>query len=153
MDIGFGHGGITLESRFADLDQPVLLTGIQALLRLLLEQRRLDMAAGLKTATGEFILVFDADFLPAPDFLRKTIDYFTDPAVGMVQTPWAHLNRGDSWLTHLQADNAGRPLRHGLFGAGARTSAGDQTEEKDDHDGRTDGHDGPRLGRARLARR
>ncbi|WP_158924995.1 indolepyruvate ferredoxin oxidoreductase family protein [Acidisphaera sp. S103] len=50
MDIGLGHGGITLESRFADLDQPVLLTGIQALLRLLLEQRRLDMAAGLKTA-------------------------------------------------------------------------------------------------------
>ena len=50
MDIGLGHAGITLESRFADLDQPVLLTGIQALLRLLLEQRRLDMAAGLNTA-------------------------------------------------------------------------------------------------------
>jgi indolepyruvate ferredoxin oxidoreductase len=50
MDIGLGHGGITLESRFADLDQPVLLTGIQALLRLLLEQRRLDLAAGLNTA-------------------------------------------------------------------------------------------------------
>ena len=50
MDIGLGHAGITLESRFTDLDQPVLLTGIQALLRLLLEQRRLDMAAGLKTA-------------------------------------------------------------------------------------------------------
>ena len=46
MDIGLGNAGITLESRFADLDQPVLLTGIQALLRLLLEQRRLDMAAG-----------------------------------------------------------------------------------------------------------
>src|SRR5271166_1086002 len=50
MDIGFGHAGITLESRFADLDQPVLLTGIQALLRLLLEQHRLDRAAGLRTA-------------------------------------------------------------------------------------------------------
>jgi indolepyruvate ferredoxin oxidoreductase len=50
MDIGLGHAGVTLESRFADLDQPVLLTGIQALLRLLLEQRRLDIAAGLKTA-------------------------------------------------------------------------------------------------------
>ena len=55
MDIGLGQAGnipfgITLESRFADLDQPVLLTGIQALLRLLLEQRRLDQAAGLKTA-------------------------------------------------------------------------------------------------------
>ena len=50
MDIGLPHTGITLESRFADLDQPVLLTGIQALLRLLLEQRRLDRAAGLHTA-------------------------------------------------------------------------------------------------------
>jgi indolepyruvate ferredoxin oxidoreductase len=50
MDSGLGRAGITLESRFADLDQPVLLTGIQALLRLLLEQRRLDLAAGLKTA-------------------------------------------------------------------------------------------------------
>jgi indolepyruvate ferredoxin oxidoreductase len=50
MDIGLPHAGVTLESRFADLDQPVLLTGIQALLRLLLEQRRLDLAAGLKTA-------------------------------------------------------------------------------------------------------
>ena len=50
MDIGIAPGDITLESRFADLDQPVLLTGIQALLRLLLEQRRLDIAAGLNTA-------------------------------------------------------------------------------------------------------
>ncbi len=50
MDIGLGHAGITLELRFADLDQPVLLTGIQALLRLLLEQHRLDRAAGLNTA-------------------------------------------------------------------------------------------------------
>jgi indolepyruvate ferredoxin oxidoreductase len=50
MDIGIAASGITLESRFADLDQPVLLTGIQALLRLLLEQRRLDLAAGLNTA-------------------------------------------------------------------------------------------------------
>jgi indolepyruvate ferredoxin oxidoreductase len=50
MDIGLAPAGITLESRFADLDQPVLLTGIQALLRLLLEQRRLDQAAGLNTA-------------------------------------------------------------------------------------------------------
>jgi indolepyruvate ferredoxin oxidoreductase len=51
MDIGLVPAGITLESRFTDLDQPVLLTGIQALLRLLLEQRRLDEAVGLKTAS------------------------------------------------------------------------------------------------------
>jgi indolepyruvate ferredoxin oxidoreductase len=50
MDIGIGRGEITLGSRFADLDQPVLLTGIQALLRLLLEQQRLDSKAGLNTA-------------------------------------------------------------------------------------------------------
>jgi indolepyruvate ferredoxin oxidoreductase len=51
MDIGLGLAAITLESRFVDLDQPVLLTGIQALLRLLLEQKRLDEAAGLNTAS------------------------------------------------------------------------------------------------------
>ena len=50
MDIGLGRATITLESRFVDLDQPVLLTGIQALLRLLLEQKRLDEKAGLNTA-------------------------------------------------------------------------------------------------------
>ena len=50
MDVGLGHTATTLESRFVDLDQPVLLTGIQALLRILLEQQRLDSAAGLNTA-------------------------------------------------------------------------------------------------------
>jgi indolepyruvate ferredoxin oxidoreductase len=50
MDIGLGQTAVTLESRFVDRDQPVLLTGIQALLRLLLEQHRLDQAAGLRTA-------------------------------------------------------------------------------------------------------
>src|SRR3954447_19902687 len=50
MDMGLDRSAITLESRFVDLDQPVLLTGIQSLLRLLLEQQRLDRIAGLKTA-------------------------------------------------------------------------------------------------------
>src|SRR6185437_14185912 len=50
MDIGLARTAITLESRFVDLDKPVLLTGIQALVRLLLEQSRLDRAAGLRTA-------------------------------------------------------------------------------------------------------
>ena len=49
MDIGLGRAATTLESRFVDLDHPVLLTGIQALVRLLLEQARLDRAAGLHT--------------------------------------------------------------------------------------------------------
>jgi cellulose synthase/poly-beta-1,6-N-acetylglucosamine synthase-like glycosyltransferase/Leucine-rich repeat (LRR) protein len=61
------------------------------------------LAAGLRTASGEFIVVFDADFLPDADFLRQTIHYFTDPKVGVIQTEWAHMNRSESWLTELQA--------------------------------------------------
>jgi cellulose synthase/poly-beta-1,6-N-acetylglucosamine synthase-like glycosyltransferase len=58
---------------------------------------------GLQTATGEFILIFDADFVPPPDILQRTIDYFTDPAVGMVQARWEHINRDQSLLTKTQA--------------------------------------------------
>ncbi len=58
---------------------------------------------GLKTATGEFILILDADFVPAPNLLRKTIDFFTDPQVGLIQTRWGHLNHNYSLLTRLQA--------------------------------------------------
>src|SRR5215831_1324134 len=58
---------------------------------------------GLHTATGEFVLIFDADFLPQPDILRRTIDFFTDPKVGMVQVRWDHLNRDYSVLTEVQA--------------------------------------------------
>ena len=61
------------------------------------------LAAGLKTASGEFIVMFDADFLPAANFLQQTIHYFTDSKVGVVQAEWSHLNRADSWLTELQA--------------------------------------------------
>jgi len=58
---------------------------------------------GLKTATGEFVAIFDADFAPPTDFLRRTIDYFTDPQVGVVQTRWTYLNRHYSLLTEVQA--------------------------------------------------
>lgn len=58
---------------------------------------------GLKTATGELIAIFDADFLPPKDFLRRTVDYFTDPQVGMVQTRWTYLNRQYNLLTEVQA--------------------------------------------------
>ena len=44
------------------------------------------LAEGLKSAKGEFVAIFDADFVPPPDFLMKTIHYFTDPKIGMVQT-------------------------------------------------------------------
>ena len=58
---------------------------------------------GLRTAKGEFVAVFDADFVPNPDFLRKSIHHFTDPKVGMVQGRWEHLNRDHSFLTRVQA--------------------------------------------------
>ena len=58
---------------------------------------------GLETATGEFVAVFDADFIPQPDFLEKTIHYFTDEKVGMVQERWEHINREFSVLTKTQS--------------------------------------------------
>src|SRR5690554_4206631 len=61
------------------------------------------LRAGLEVAKGEFIAVFDADFLPDPDFILKTLPYFNQPAVGMVQSRWTHLNKEYSLLTKLQA--------------------------------------------------
>ncbi len=61
------------------------------------------LANGLKTAKGEFIAVFDADFVPQRDILQKTIHYFIDTSVGMVQTRWTYLNRDYSFLTKIQA--------------------------------------------------
>jgi cellulose synthase/poly-beta-1,6-N-acetylglucosamine synthase-like glycosyltransferase len=58
---------------------------------------------GLRTAKGEFVAIFDADFVPKPDFLQKAIHFFTDPKVGMVQGRWEHLNRDYSFLTKAQA--------------------------------------------------
>lgn len=61
------------------------------------------LAYGLKQAKGEFIAIFDADFLPDPQFLLKTISHFQNPKVGVVQTRWTHLNEEESLLTQLQA--------------------------------------------------
>jgi cellulose synthase/poly-beta-1,6-N-acetylglucosamine synthase-like glycosyltransferase len=61
------------------------------------------LAEGLKTAKGEFVAIFDADFTPPVDFLMRTIHYFTDPKVGMVQTRWTHINRSYSFLTEVEA--------------------------------------------------
>jgi cellulose synthase/poly-beta-1,6-N-acetylglucosamine synthase-like glycosyltransferase len=58
---------------------------------------------GLKKAKGELVAVFDADFVASPDFLRKTIPYFCDPRVGMVQARWEHINRNYSALTQAQS--------------------------------------------------
>lgn len=61
------------------------------------------LAAGLKEARGEFVAIFDADAVPEPDFLRRTIPHFTDARVAVVQTRWGHLNRDFSLLTVAQA--------------------------------------------------
>jgi cellulose synthase/poly-beta-1,6-N-acetylglucosamine synthase-like glycosyltransferase len=58
---------------------------------------------GLRHAKGEFVAVFDADFVPSPDFLTRTIDFFTDDQIGMVQVRWEHLNRSFSPLTQAQS--------------------------------------------------
>jgi len=58
---------------------------------------------GLQFATGEFIALFDADFIPPSDWLYKTIPYFCDTKIGVVQTRWGHLNRSHSLLTEVQA--------------------------------------------------
>jgi glycosyltransferase involved in cell wall biosynthesis len=58
---------------------------------------------GLRTATGEFVLIFDADFLPKADVLEKTIHHFVDPKVAVVQCRWEHVNRDFSSLTEIQA--------------------------------------------------
>ena len=59
--------------------------------------------AGLKVAKGEFIAIFDADFVPPPDWIMKVIHHFAQPGIGMVQTRWTHLNRDYSMLTQIEA--------------------------------------------------
>jgi len=61
------------------------------------------LAAGLEVARGELVCIFDADFVPAPDFLRRLVPWFADPGLGMVQARWGHLNREDSLATRVQA--------------------------------------------------
>ena len=61
------------------------------------------LAAGLSEARGDLIAIFDADFVPGPDFLRRTVPAFADPGLGMVQARWDHMNRRDSLLTRAQA--------------------------------------------------
>ena len=58
---------------------------------------------GLKVARGEFVAIFDADFIPSPDFLQKTVPHFHDPKVALVQARWGHVNADYSLLTKVQA--------------------------------------------------
>ena len=78
--------------------------------------------AGLKTAKGEFIAIFDADFVPPSDWLMKVIHHFSEPGIGMVQTRWTHLNRNYSMLTQIEAILLDG---HFVLEHGARTRTGD----------------------------
>lgn len=61
------------------------------------------LAYGLERAKGELIVIFDADFLPRPDMLKRVLPHFNDPEVGVVQAKWEHLNEDHSLMTRLQA--------------------------------------------------
>jgi cellulose synthase/poly-beta-1,6-N-acetylglucosamine synthase-like glycosyltransferase len=61
------------------------------------------LEAGLKVARGEFVAIFDADFLPGRDFLTRLMPYFGDPQVAMVQARWGHINQDYSLLTKIQS--------------------------------------------------
>jgi cellulose synthase/poly-beta-1,6-N-acetylglucosamine synthase-like glycosyltransferase len=61
------------------------------------------LAAGLREARGELVAIFDADFIPRAEFLRRTVNYFVDPAIGMVQARWGHVNQDYSLLTKIQS--------------------------------------------------
>ncbi len=78
--------------------------------------------AGLKVATGEYIAIFDADFVPPTDWLMKVIHHFAEPDVGMVQTRWTHLNRDYSLLTRIEAILLDG---HFILEHGARVRSGD----------------------------
>ena len=57
---------------------------------------------GMTLSKGELIAIFDADFTPAPDFLKKLVPYFSNPHIGMVQARWGHLNKEQNYLTRIQ---------------------------------------------------
>lgn len=61
------------------------------------------LQAGMAHSSGELIAIFDADFVPPSDWLRKVVHHFTDPAIGMVQTRWTHINRNYSFLSEVEA--------------------------------------------------
>jgi len=79
------------------------------------------LQAGLDSATGEMVAIFDADFVPPPDFLTRTIHFFTDPTVGVVQTRWSYLNRDYNILTEIEAMLLDG---HFILEHGARSGAG-----------------------------
>ena len=79
------------------------------------------LQAGLESATGELVAIFDADFVPPPDFLTRTVHFFADPTVGLVQTRWSYLNRDYNFLTEVEAMLLDG---HFILEHGARSRAG-----------------------------
>lgn len=79
------------------------------------------LAHAIQFAKGEFIAIFDADFIPPPNFLLKTIPHFSDETLAVVQTRWGHLNKDFSFLTQLQAFGLDA---HFTIEQGARNSVG-----------------------------
>jgi cellulose synthase/poly-beta-1,6-N-acetylglucosamine synthase-like glycosyltransferase len=80
-----------------------------------------SLAVGTAQATGEFIAIFDADFMIPRDFLRNTLHHFTDAQVGVVQARWSYYNRYDSFFTRLQAEKLDT---HQMFDQTARGHLG-----------------------------
>ena len=78
--------------------------------------------AGLNVAKGEYVAIFDADFVPPTDWLMKVIHHFAQPEIGMVQTRWSHLNRNYSMLTQIEAILLDG---HFILEHGARARTGD----------------------------
>jgi cellulose synthase/poly-beta-1,6-N-acetylglucosamine synthase-like glycosyltransferase len=78
--------------------------------------------AGLKVCKGEFVAIFDADFVPPQDWLMRVIHHFAAPEIGMVQTRWTHLNRDYSLLTQIEAILLDG---HFVLEHGARSRSGD----------------------------
>jgi cellulose synthase/poly-beta-1,6-N-acetylglucosamine synthase-like glycosyltransferase len=76
---------------------------------------------GLETATGEMVAIFDADFCPPADFLYRTIHFFAEPNVGVVQTRWSYINRDYNFLTEVEAMLLDG---HFILEHGARSRAG-----------------------------
>jgi cellulose synthase/poly-beta-1,6-N-acetylglucosamine synthase-like glycosyltransferase len=103
--------------RLAALGHPVLL--VQRANRHGFKAGALE--EGMRTAKGEFIAIFDADFVIPADFLQRTVHYFTDPKIGMLQTRWTFLNRDYSFLTRVQATLLDG---HFVLEHGARARAG-----------------------------
>ncbi|OGF06521.1 MAG: hypothetical protein A2509_06730 [Candidatus Edwardsbacteria bacterium RIFOXYD12_FULL_50_11] len=79
------------------------------------------LRAGLAVARGEFLAIFDADFIPPADFLKKMMPYFSHHRVGVVQSRWGHTNGNCSWLTKGQAIGLDA---HFVIEHGARNSSG-----------------------------